>query len=105
MNNKFIKYLLVFLFISFAIIFVSNQTGYYEYSNNKKNVFTEEKIKEFEKDISEGKNVNIKDYLTEETRDYSNNITSFGDGISKLITDSVNTFLKESFNLMQKIVD
>ena len=36
MNNKFIKYLLVFLFISFAIIFVSNQTGYYEYSNNKK---------------------------------------------------------------------
>ena len=53
-------YIIMFiLFLIFICIFSSSTSGYYEYSNNKKSIYTEKKIKEFEKDIAEGKNVNI----------------------------------------------
>ena len=105
MKYKKIGYfLLIILIISFLSIYLSSKTGYYEYSNNRKTVFTEEKIKEFEKDISEGKNVNIKDYITDDSKDYSNKITNLGDNVSILITNSVNSFLKESFSILEKMI-
>lgn len=105
MNNKKILYLVfIILIISFLTIYLSGKTGYYEYSNNKKTVFTEEKIKEFEKDIADGKNVNIKDYITDESKDYSNKITDIGNDVSNIINDSVNMFLKESFSVIEKMI-
>lgn len=103
-NKKIIYFCFIILIVSFLSVFLSSKTGYYEYSNNKKTVFTEEKIKEFEKDISEGKNVNIKDYITDESKDYSNKITNLGNNVSNIITDSVNMFLKKSFSVIEKMI-
>lgn len=103
-NKKIIYFCFIILIVSFLSVFFSSKTGYYEYSNNKKTVFTEEKIKEFEKDISEGKNVNIKDYITDESKDYSNKITNLGNNVSNIITDSVNMFLKKSFSVIEKMI-
>ena len=66
---------------------------------------TEEKIKEFEKDVAEGKNVNIKDYIENESKDYSNKITNFGDDVSELINDSVNFVLKGGFKFIEKMIN
>lgn len=92
------------LFIIFISIFISSSSGYYEYSNNKKTVFTEEKIKEFEKDVSEGKNVNIKDYIEDNSKDYTNKITDMGENVSDFINNSVNFVLKGSFKIIEKML-
>jgi len=103
--RKFFYIMMSFLFVSFICIFSSSTSGYYEYSNNKKTNFTEEKIKEFERDVSEGKNVNIKDYIEDDSKDYSNKITRLGDNLSELVYNSANFVLKGSFKVIEKIIN
>ena len=105
MKNKVLKMILAILFIYFLIILVSSQTGYYEYNNNLKATYTEEKIKEFEKDVMEGKNVNIKDYITNDKKDYTNKITDVGAKMSNIVIKSVNLALKESYKIIEKLVN
>lgn len=104
MKNKIPLFILILLFSYFLLIFFSTESGYYEYLNNQKATFTEEKIKEFEKDISEGKNVNIKDYLDINTKDYTNNITNVGDKISIFVSKSINFIIKGSYKLLEGLV-
>ena len=92
------------LFLIFICIFSSSTSGYYEYSNNKKSIYTEKKIKEFEKDIAEGKNVNIKDYVSDNSKDYSNKITRLGDGLSEIVYKSANFVLKIGFKVIEKMI-
>ncbi len=96
---------LIILFLVFLTILTASETGYYEYSNNQKTMFTEEKIKEFEKDIVEGKDVNIKDYITDTSKDYSNKITDIGDGLSNFIYDAVNAVLKKGFGIIENMIN
>ena len=61
-----------------------------ENSNNlltKKTILTEKQIKEFEKDVKEGKFVDIKDYTSKNKVDTSNNISNFGYFCGETITD------------------
>lgn len=97
--------ILSILFIIFLIIFISTNSGYYEYKNNQKTIFTEEKIKEFERDIKEGKNIKINNYLKDNSKNYSNRLTDIGDGISDLINDSVNFILKGGFKIIEKMIN
>lgn len=97
--------ILSILFIIFLIILISTNSGYYEYKNNQKTIFTEEKIKEFEKDIKEGKNIKINNYLKDNSKNYSNRLTDIGDGISDLINDSVNFILKGGFKIIEKMIN
>ena len=104
MRKTFYAVMLV-LFIVFICIFSSSTSGYYEYSNNKKNVFTEDKIKEFEKDVEEGKNIDIKNYVEDNSKDYSNKITRLGDNLSDLVYNSANFVLKGSFKVIERILN
>ncbi len=103
--KKAIYLLFLILFIIFICIFSASSSGYYEYSNNKRTVFTEDKIKQFEKDVEKGKNVNIKDYLETNSKDYTNKVTNMGDGLSNLINDSVNFVLKGGFKIIEKMIN
>ena len=64
-----IIFVLFTLYISFYIASVS---GYYEYEKKEETTLTNEKMKEFEKDLKEGKKVDIKKYLTDNTKKYDN---------------------------------
>ena len=55
-----IIFVLFMLYISFYIASVS---GYYEYEKKEETTLTNEKMKEFEKDLKEGKKVDIKKYF------------------------------------------
>ena len=103
--KKLFYFIIAFLFIIFLCIFSASSSGYYEYSNNKKTVFTEEKIKEFEKDVAEGKNINIKDYMETSSKDYSNKVSRLGDNMSDFINNSVNYVLKGSFKVIEKMIN
>ena len=102
--KKFFLISLAILFIIFLIIFFSSKSNYYEYSNYKKVSITNKKIEEFEKDINEGKNVNINDYIKDESKDYSNNITKVGDFISNNIFDISSKLIKLSYNFISKVI-
>ena len=102
--KKILLFIFVLLFLIFLIIYCSSKTNYYEYSNYKKVTFTDKKIQEFEKDIEEGKNVNINDYINDESKDYSNNITKVGDYISNNLFDISSKAIKISYNFISKVV-
>lgn len=102
--KKFFMILMCLLFIIFLIIYFSSKTSYYEYSNHKKVLITNDKINKFEKDINEGKNVNINDYIKDESKDYSNNLTRLGDFISNNIFEISGKVVKISYNFISKVI-
>lgn len=95
---------LLFLFIIFITIYGASKSGYYEYENRKHSELTEEKMLEFEKDLAEGKNVSLKDYLKEETVNYDNKITEIGSNLSNFMSDGIIKGLEGTFKLVEKLI-
>ena len=83
-KHNFLKTLFILVFLLFLALFIASKTGYYEKSVKDKTYLTNKKLKEFEKDISEGKNVDAKDYFPKEV-DYSNVFTKSANNISNKI--------------------
>lgn len=79
------------LFILFMIAYIMLECGYYESKLSRQSTITNENIKQFEKDVKEGKPVDLNNYLVEETVDYSNSVTKAGTKIS----ETVNAFMTE----------
>ena len=92
-------------FIIFISIFISSSNGYYEYKNKEDRVLTDEKIKEFEQDIKENKNVDIKNYYVNNEKEYNNKMTRVGEKISYIVTNSISKGLEGSFKLIEKLVE
>jgi len=98
----FVKFLL-FLFIAFIIVYFSNVAGFYEYKTYTKTKITEKAIKEFEKDVEDGKNISINNYLENEYEDYSNVISRMGNKISSFGEDIMNFGIKKSLKLLSEL--
>lgn len=75
MKNKIFIIILASLFIFFVILLIAQQQGYYKNRNEKAKTLTEEQIKNFETDISNGKKIDIKKYVLYENKNYSNKIS------------------------------
>lgn len=105
-KNKMYKFIFMVFFISFIVVYFSELTGYYEYQNHKKSTLTEEKIKQFEKDVAEGKEVDINDYVVVETKNYNNGLSKLtsklSDGISSLVQSGVENTFKFLSNLVEE---
>lgn len=101
-NKIFWKIFLALLFGFFAL-YVSEATGYYEFEQHKKVTLTNEKIKEFEKDLEEGKNIDIKNYIDEKEVSYENKTSSMGLAISQTIEGCVSNGLKKTFDFLNSV--
>ena len=66
------------LFIVYISLTIAISTGYYEAKLSEKTTITDEKMKQFEEDIRNGLDVDIKDYVTDIKEDYSNQTTKAG---------------------------
>lgn len=97
--------IMLVLFIIFISIFVASSSGYYEYENKNKKVLTEEKMKEFEEDVANGKSVDLKNYFEDNTKNYENKVTDAGNLVSNVISTSILKGLEESFKLIEKLVE
>ena len=74
-HKKIFKFIIYSILILFLFSYIIEESGYYEYNlNNKKNL-TEQEIKQFETDVKEGKEIDLKEYLKDNKIDYSNNLT------------------------------
>ena len=103
-NNVF-KFIFMIFFLSFLVIYFSELTGYYEYQNYKKTVFTEEKIKEFEEDVAKGKRVDINDYIVVDTKNYNNRLSKLTSGLSDEISKLVNGGVENTFKFLSRLID
>lgn len=105
LGSNVFKIIVIILFITFITLYFSQATGYYEYSQYQKVVFTNEQIKKFEEDVNSGKKVDIENYLDNKTKDYSNNVSSLGYNISSGISKAVKGGLNSVFKYLSKTID
>lgn len=94
---------LCLLFILYLSLTVAMDTGYYESKLNEKTVLTEESIKKFEEDVRNGESVDIKDYVTDKQRDFSNNTTKTGAFISSLVEDFMSEGITKAVDIFKKL--
>ncbi len=101
-KDKFMIFLTI-IFIIFIIIYITKETGYYEYKVHNKTVLTKKSIEKFEKDIEEGKDVSINDYVVSNYVDYSNNISDLGYNIGKSTEIIMNKGIKKTLKVLRKL--
>lgn len=102
--KKITELFVMLLVVLFLGLYISGMTGYYKYTESKKNILTEEAIERFEADIAEGKEVNASDYL-EETTNYDNIFSSLGLKMSSLIEKGFNKAMTGLFRGLSKAVN
>ena len=103
-KNSFFKFIFIVVFIVFVIAYVIGVSGYYEYDLANKKVLTEERIKEFEKDVENNENIDIKDYVVDTHRDYTNKFTKSVTGVSITLNKYLKKTIEKAFNLVSKMV-
>lgn len=104
-KNKLYKFIFMVFFISFIVVYFSELTGYYEYQNYKQAALTEEKIKQFEKDVAEGKEVDINDYVVVEVKNYNNGLSKLTSKLSDGISNLVQSGVENTFKFLSKLVE
>ena len=101
-KNYFLT-LLSILFIIFVAYMVAYNSGYYEANISKKSKITEEKLQEFERDVKEGKEIDIKDYVENDYVDYSSSFSKLGNKLSSSIDTFMDSGLSDFFNFLGKL--
>lgn len=95
----------IVLLITFLALYVSQSTGYYNYEQHKKMVLTEEKIKQFEKDVKQGKNLDLESYLDSPVKNYQNKVSSFGYQLSYNIGKYTKFGIQKTFGFLNKVIE
>ncbi len=99
--EKVLKTIMIFLFVIFLTIYISNNKGYYEYGMHKRIELTNEEIEKFEEDVKNNRDIDIEEYLKESTKDYSNGISK----ISLSISNFMGKYIRQGINGVFKTID
>ena len=106
MNKSLIKLFILVIAIVFISAYLIASTGYYEYTMQQRTIITNEKIKEFEEDIKNNENIDIKDYFEKEEIDYSNKFTNLiyniSDNSNKLARKTIKYLFKKLGSLVEE---
>lgn len=102
--NKIFSRIILALFIAFMAIYVSSATGYYEFEQHNKMILTEEKIKEFEQDVADGKEVDIKNYIVSDIPNYQNSVSKLGNTFSTQLEKFVQSGIESTFAFLNKML-
>lgn len=100
-NNVILK-LLIVLFIIYISLYIMDNLGYYNI-NTKNKVLTEEAIKEFENDVKNGKSIDIKNYVGDNTN-YKNFYSNLGYNLSVGVDNVLNKGLKKIGDILKKLL-
>lgn len=100
-NNIFLKIISI-LFLIYLSLYMMDNLGYYNI-NTKNKVLTEEAIKEFEKDIKNGKSIDIKNYVGDNTN-YKNFYSNLGYNLSIGVDNILNKGLKKVGDILKKLL-
>lgn len=98
--NKIFRYSILVSFVTFFALYLSQSTGYFEYRNSKKVALTNEQIQKFERDVKEGKNVDIEKYLNTNNKNYQNTISKAGLSLSSVTEKIIQKIINGSFKIL-----
>ena len=108
MDKKFWKNLKNFVYIlivvSFFVIYIASEYGYFDSIKNRKVVLTKEQISKFEEDIANGKELDIDNYYKEDDQ-YNNKFTKLGLFISTKIENVVTVLLDKTFKALNDFLN
>ena len=102
--NKIFRYSLLVSFVTFFALYLSQSTGYFEYRNSKKVALTNEQIKKIEKDVKEGKNIDIENYIDSNNKSYQNSLSKAGLSISNVTEKAIQKIIGGSFKVLGDLV-
>ena len=103
--NNILKFLGILLLLSFTFLIIASKSGYYEYQLSNKRALTEEAISKFEKDVSDGKYIDINNYIDTENKDYNNKISNLGNDLSNTISTFISKGFSYLFNYLNKQIE
>ena len=91
------KVIILTLIGIYLAVYLAFEGGYYNYKEYNKMNITKEAMAQFEKDIAEGKDITIEEYITE-TKDYRNKVSDLGvksgEFTEKVIVDGLGSIFK-----------
>lgn len=99
------KFIIISIIIIFLVSYLVASTGYYEYQIQERTILTNEKIKEFEEDIKNNKDIDALEYFTLEEVDYSNKFTNLVYNISNESTKVTRKVIKKIFKKLGSLVE
>ena len=102
-KNNYFFIILGMLFVVFVSYIIAYNSGYYELSNSKRAIIVDEKKDEFEKDVLNKEDVEIKDYLSDDFVDYSSSLSKVGSGLSNVLDNFIERGLGEFINTIGKL--
>lgn len=98
------KSLIIIVLLIFICCYYVANSGYYEYHLQERTILTNEKIKEFEEDVKNNNNIDVKNYLENEEKDYTNNLTNIVYTISDSGTNITRKLFKKFFKKLSYLV-
>ena len=98
-KHIFLKIILI-LFLIYFTLYIMDNLGYYNIASKNK-IITEEKMKEFERDVKNGKSIDIKEYVRDETN-YKNSYSNLGYQSSIFIDATLNKGFKNIGKILKK---
>ncbi len=104
-KKKTPKYILIIIILIYIVSYYVANSGYYEYHMQEKPILTNDKIKEFEQDVKNNENIDIKDYLAYEEIDYTNKLTNLVYNISTKGNEVTKKCLKLLFKKLSYLVE
>ncbi len=104
-KNKKLSFIIIIILIIYVSSYYVSNSGYYEYHLQERTILTSNKIKEFEEDIKNNKDIDVKDYLEETDRDYTNKFTNLVYGVSNQGTIITRKILKRLFKKLRYLVE
>lgn len=102
--NKVLEFIFVGLFFFFITLYMTTMSNYQEYENKKSNVLTEEAIKRFEEDVSNGKKIIASNYLKQE-KEYNNKISSICLKLSNFIEKTYKKTINKIFEKLSDMIE
>ena len=100
----FIKFFCGSIVLIFLFCYFLEYSGYYEYNLQNKRVLTEEKMKLFEEDILNGRDIDLSNYLSDSYIDYSNSLTRTTSNVNLKLNEYLKEFITGSLDFLSKFI-
>ena len=104
-NIKIFRSILVTLFLIFLALYFSSNAGLIDYQAKHQTVMTEESIKQFEDDVRNGNDIDVKKYVKKNDKEYDNFLSRETLKLSNSIGKGVEGILKFVFKKFEKVID
>jgi len=108
-KEKYYKHLrhtiYLILIISFLVIYISSEAGYFDHIKSRRVSLTTEQIAKFEQDLKDGKEIDINDYYINKDDEYNNKFSELGSTLSSKLRNLIKFVLNKIFQILNDFLN